>query len=317
MEFEEKTEVTEETVAEEFNEAEATQTEEISEETVSSESEETEDTTVTEVLSEDTEVTPSEEQFEAESEEKTEETENAGEESFEESTESESEEKSEDDLESAGLEDNCLKMSVNVNGEIKTFEVSLRDKMNALYELVNSTYSEADNDYYDVDVFEDSKTVVMHGWFTGKHFRQQYQVKKEVYSLKGDRVEVFAQFLTSDEIAQLDTMKGNYSVIESELAQYKSEPEKMSVLESEDYANLAGNEAFETLKAQENHFELSVEEVKAQCDAMLLEYAKGHKVEFEAKEEEAPKKTVGFKRVIPESPNKKSGKYGGIFSRNK
>lgn len=312
MEFEEKTEVMEsesvdeETVAEDFTEAEA-ETEEVFEESEASESEETEDTAVTEVLSEDTEVTPSEETFEEESKE----TEAEGT-----STEETNEvDKTEDEVGGTDLEQNSLKMSVNVNGEIKTFEVSLRDKINAIYELVNSTYSEADNDYYDCDIYEDSKTVVMHGWFSGKHFRQQYQVKKDVYSLKGDRVEVYAQFLTSDEIAQLDSMKQNYAEVTDKLAKYEAEPDKIAVLESEDYANLAGNEAFEALKSQEKHFDLSVDELKSQCDSMLLEYAKGHKVEFEAKEDVTEKKPVGFKRVIPESPNKKTGKYGGIFSR--
>ena len=312
MEFENEVEVTEteETVTEEFTEAEDTEVK--TEESVEEESTEGEEATVTEAEStDDVDVVPSESEdtFEAESEEVTE----------EESAEEDSIEKTEDTEDEVGgtdLEQNCLKMSVNVNGEVRTFEVSLRDKMNALYELINTTYSEADNDYYDIDVYEDSKTVVMHGWFSGKHYRQQYQVKKDVYSLKGDRTEVFAQFLTADEIAQLDSMKSNYSAIETELAQYKAEPEKMAVLESDDYKNLAGNETFEALKVQDAHFEMSVDDLKAQCDAMLLEYAKGHKVEFETVEEPEVKKPISFKRVIPGSPMKKAGKYGGIFSRS-
>ena len=316
MEFENEVEVTEtnETVTEEFTEAEETEVK--TEESVEEESTVGEETTVTEAESTDeVDVDPSESEadtFEAESEDDTEE------ESTEEDTsteETEETEKTEDEVGGTDLEQNCLKMSVNVNGEIKTFEVSLRDKINAIYELVNSTYSEADNDYYDCDIYEDSKTVVMHGWFSGKHFRQSYQVKKDVYSLKGDRVEVYAQFLTSDEIARLDSMKQNYAEVTDKLAKYEAEPDKIAVLESEDYANLAGNEAFEALKSQEKHFDLSVDELKSQCDSMLLEYAKGHKVEFEAKEDITEKKSVGFKRVIPESPNKKTGKYGGIFSR--
>lgn len=220
----------------------------------------------------------------------------------------------------AEAELNSLRMSVNVEGEIRTFEISLRDKINALYELVNTTYGESDNDYYDVDVYEDSKTVVFHGWFSGKHFKQNYSVKKEVYSLKGDRTEVYAQFLTTDEISQLDAMRANYSSIELELAKYKAEPEKISVLESEDYKNLAGNEAFEALKTQENHFDLSVDELKSKCDSMLLEYAKGNEIHFEKRSDDADsveKKSVAYKRIIPESPNKRVGKYGGVFSRKK
>lgn len=303
MEFEEMTEVTEteETVTEEFAEAEATEDE--STETATEESTEEEVTVIEAESEDDTEVTPSEEEnFEAETEDESEEVSEESEE-----TESESEE----------ADPNSVKLSVDFKGEVRTFEASLSEKIQALYELVNDTYGEADNEWYGVDVYEESKTVVMYGYFQGRNFRQSYSVKKDVYSLKGDRVQVYARYLTEDEISQLDSMKQSYAETTERLAQYESEPDKIAILESKDYANLEGNEAFEALKAQKNHFELSVEEVKAQCDAMLLEYAKGHKVEFEAEEGEAPKKTVDFKRVIPESPNKKSGKYGGIFSRNK
>ena len=316
MEFEENanvTETSEEAVTTEFVEAEQSE-ETFEEETATEES--TEESTVTEAEStDDIEDTPSEDEDNSEA--------NFDDEVIEDEevkNESDDEDESEEVVtEEPDAELNSLKMSVNINGERRDFEVSLLDKLSALYELVNSTYSESDNDYYDVDVYEESKIVVMHGWFTGKHFRQQFAVKKDVYSLKGDRVEVFAQYLTTDEINQLDSMKQTYAEVSEKLAKYESEPDKIAVLESKDYANLEGNEAFEALKTQDAHFDLSVEELKSKCDSMLLEYAKGHKVEFEAKleEEVANNKTVGFKHIIPESPSKKAGKYGGIFSRNK
>lgn len=315
MEFEENanvTETSEETVTEEFVEAE-TPEETFEEETATEES--TEETTVTEAEStDDVEETPSEDNFEAgtDSEESEDETTEDESEETEEAEETDTEEGTDVDPEL-----NSLKMSVNINGEKKTFEVSLGEKINALYELINSTYGESDNDWFDVDVYEESKTVVFHGLFQGKHYKQQYAVKKDVYSLKGDRVSVFARYLTEDEIAQLDSMKQSYAETTEKLSKYESEPDKIAVLNSEDYVNLEGNEAFEALKAQDAHFDLSVDELKSQCDTMLLEYAKGHKVEFEAKEEVVEKKPVSFKRVIPESPNKKAGKYGGIFSRSK
>lgn len=330
MEFEENanvTETSEDTVTEEFVEAETSE-ETLDEEPATEES--TEESTVAEAEStDDIEDTPSEDNFEADadsedakdedadtdSEEKSEEDEEA---EAEETEEPESEE-GEDEGKEVDSELNSLKMSVNINGEKMDFEISLRDKMNALFELVNSTYGESDNDYYDIDVYEESKTVVMHGWVSGKHFRQQYSVKKDVYSLKGDRIEVYAQYLSQDEISQLESMKQSYAETTEKLAKYESEPDKVAILESKDYANLEGNEAFETLKKQEAHFDISVDELKSRCDAMLLEYAKGHKVEFEAESEEdkVESKPVTFKRMIPESPNKKAGKYGGIFRREK
>lgn len=326
MEFEENANVTEtleeQAVTEELTEAE--NTEEFSEDAVSEESTK-EQEAVTEAQSEDDgEVTPTEnESFEDEADTVSEE--NSDVESDEESSEEESEAEAEEDsdeVEEADTEEaesdstfNSIKMSVNVRDEIKTFEASLNEKQQALYELVNDTYGESDNEWYGIDVYEESKTVVMYGFFQGRNFRQSYSVRKDVYSLKGDRVQVYARYLTEDEIAQLDAMRQDYAVVSEKLAQYEAEPEKIAILESEDYANLEGTEAFESLKLQENHFELSVDEVKSQCDAMLLEYAKGHKVEFAEKTTEA--KATMKKKILPESPTKKAGKYGGIFSRKK
>ena len=62
--------------------------------------------------------------------------------------------------------ENSLEYSVTVNGVTKNFSVSLRDKINAVATLVNDTYSDLDNAWYDVDVYEDDgKYCVMHDWW--------------------------------------------------------------------------------------------------------------------------------------------------------
>ena len=154
----------------------------------------------------------------------------------------------------------------------------------------------------------------MHQWIGGKHFRQSYSVKRDVYSLVGDRVETYAKYLTEDEIKSLDSMKSNYSSMESELASFKAEPDKEAILAEECYAQIADTDAFKKLAKKETHFSMSVDEVRAEADKQLLEYAKGHKIEFSATEE---KKTVGMKKFG--NPSKKTGKstgrYGGLFSK--
>lgn len=205
--------------------------------------------------------------------------------------------------------------SVTVKGEKKNFSVSLKEKLNALTTLVNDTYSETDGAWYDVDVLEDSKTVEFHDWWANKHYRQSYSVKKDVYSLKGDRIETFVSFLSADEKAALEQMKSNYSATVEKLAQYEAEPEKMSILESESYSNIADTEEFKKFKEVEQHFNLSVEEVRQKANDMLLEYAMGHKIEYSANEPE--KKQVGMK--LFGNPAKKatkgSSRYGGLFSK--
>ncbi len=195
----------------------------------------------------------------------------------------------------------------------KTFELSHEDIRYALYQLLVS-YEDEDNDWYCINAVYDDHFVYQ-GIFSNNIFGQKFIKDNDAVSFEGDRWALHAEYLTDAELAVLTEMRANYADISEKLAKYESEPDKVKILESEDYANLAGNEAYEALKEQDNHFDLSVEEIKAQCDAMLLEYAKGHKVEFQAKAE--PKKPVGFKPIIPSIPSKSTGKYGGIFSRNK
>lgn len=194
-----------------------------------------------------------------------------------------------------------INKTVSFNGEVKTFSSTLMEKLNALYELVNSTYGESDNAWYDVDALDDEKIVYMHDYWNGKHYRQSYQVKKDVYSLKGDRTEVFCTYLSKDEQAQLESMKSNYSDISDKLAKYESEPEKVEVLNSADYTSIAGTQEFEDLKKRENYFNLTVDEVKDKADAILLQYAKAGKLNFAAdtfeKKEEPKKDFFAFGRI--------------------
>ena len=194
-----------------------------------------------------------------------------------------------------------------VNG--MEFELSLSDIQNAMYDLVNATYAESDNDYYGCEIYQDSKSVVMIGMWSGKAYRQNYKLRNGVYSLVGDRVPVRASWLTADEEAELDKMRANYSSISDKLAKYESEPEKMEILNSEDYANIADTAEFAELKKEENHFDMSVEDLKAELDKQLLAYAKGNKIEFAEKDE---KKTVGMK-MFGQKSNKKPGRYGNLF----
>lgn len=201
--------------------------------------------------------------------------------------------------------------SIELDGVKREFAISLNDKQIAIDTLVNDTYGESDNDYFYSDVYEDSKTVVMHGLFSGKHYRQSYKEKKGVYSLSGDRVSVFAQYLTQDEIDKLDAMKSNYSSIEEKLAKYEAEPEKIQILESADYSFIADKAEFAELKKQENHFDLSVDELKAKADEIILSYAKAGQLNFSANEEEK-KPVVGMKKFATTKTSTKRSRYGGL-----
>ena len=208
-------------------------------------------------------------------------------------------------------QNNELVYTVEIDGVVKEYSVSLIDKLTALSTLVNNTYSEADNTYYDVDAYDEEKYVIMHDYWNNKHYRQSYAVKKDVYSLKGDRVEVFAKYLTADEIAKLDNMKADYAVVIEKLGKYEAEPEKMEILNSDDYSQIAETAEFTELRKVEKHFDMTVDEVRDACDKMLLDFAKGNKLSFK---ETDNKKTVGAKQ-FGSPKNKKPGRYGNLFKK--
>lgn len=209
------------------------------------------------------------------------------------------------------IQNNEVQYSATFKGETKTFAKSLNDTIYALSELVNTTYGESDNDFYSVNVF-DNKTVEFYGMFTGKNYRQSYKEKEGVYSLKGDRVELFARYLTQEECDALDGLQRKFEEVTEKLSKYEAEPEKMSILESDDYSSIAESDEFIAFKGQEAHFDLSVDEVRAKADEMLLNAAKAHKVEFS--KEETEKKSFNFKRIPSfKSSNSKAGRYGKLL----
>lgn len=221
-----------------------------------------------------------------------------------------------DDDDTAGSKKYSIDYTVEVDGVKKDFSVSLKEKLNALTILVNDTYGEVDGAWYDCDVIEETKTVEFHDWWANKHYRQSYSVKKDVYSLKGDRVETFVSFLTADEKSQLENMKANYSSIESELASYKAEPDKQAVLAEKCYAQITDTDAYKELAKQETHFSMSIDEVRAELDRQLLEYAKGNEIKFSAKETEKKEVSVKlFGNLSKKGSTVTNGRYGGIFKK--
>ena len=216
-----------------------------------------------------------------------------------------------DNTETEEVEDEfALKFTVSGKEINKDFSISLNDKLYAMWSLVNETYGELDDDYYDVDVYEDDKIVEMHSYWTNKHYRQSFKTKKDTYQLVGDRVEIFAKYLTQDEITALDNMKSEYSVLEDKVAKYEAEPEKIELLHSEAYSQISDSEEFKKLMEKDVYFDMSVEELTAKADALLLDFAKNNKLEFSAQPEN---KQFSLQHTI--TGKKKTSRYGNLFSK--
>lgn len=160
--------------------------------------------------------------------------------------------------------ENTIEYSFIKNGEIKKFAVSLQDKIYAIQDLVNATYAETDNTYYGVTVYDDY--VIMCDWWSGRYYKQTYDSKDDNYSLTGDRVEVYVEFVTADEQKEIESMRSNYA----ELKAFKENVEKNelhskkeSLLADEKYSVLSDNEEFTELKKNMDNYSLDDLETKA------------------------------------------------------
>lgn len=204
------------------------------------------------------------------------------------------------------------KSYTNKNGEVKTFAVSLSNKRCALNELVWA--SSDGNNYYDVvDIFEGENEsdnyIIMINYESREMFKQGYTFDGTNYALLDNRVAVTCMYLTEEEKTTLETMRKVYPEMEAKLQHYEEEPKKLEVLNSSDYAGVEDNAEFAALKSMDAHFEMSVNEVKAKADEILLNAAKSNSLNFEKKTET---QVTAMKAIQTEMP-KKSGRYGNLF----
>ena len=205
-----------------------------------------------------------------------------------------------------------VECSYTVNGESKKFAVSLQEKIYAIQDLVNVTYAEADNTYYGVSVYEDY--VVMCDYWSGRYFKQSYTSENDNYSLVGDRIEVFAEFVTAEEQSKLDDMRSNYSSIVEELNTYKSAEvyaDKMTVFDDEAYADYLETDEFKALMSDESVNQYSKEELAEKADATLGKLVKKNRSFSYSENNEKKSNKVNFN--LKPDVQKKSKAYGTLF----
>jgi hypothetical protein len=191
----------------------------------------------------------------------------------------------------------------------KTFELSHSDIRSGLYALLEP-YEVEDNEWYWITAVYDDH-FVYEGWSDDKIFDQKYSKDGDNIKFEGERVHLNREYLTDSELVALNEMRSNYSLIQSKLASYEAEPQKMEILESDCYAQISNLDAFKELAKQENHFSMSVEDVQTKADELLLAYAKGNKVEFSTKT--SPMKVLPINKT---KASKGKSRYGGTFSRS-
>ena len=206
---------------------------------------------------------------------------------------------------------NSIECSYEVDGETKKFAVSLQEKSYAIQDLVNATYAEADNTYYGVSVYEDY--VVMCDYWSGRYYKQSYTSENDNYSLTEDRVEVYAEFVTSDEQKELDAMRSNYAA----LKEFKENAEKNElhakreeILNSEKYEAVSETDAFkELVKNMDNY---SLEELEKEAKII---FADNFNMETFAAHTEKAQKNSTVKVFANVNKSKKDSRYGNLFSK--
>lgn len=199
------------------------------------------------------------------------------------------------------------------DGTVHEFELSLDDISSALYNLVNDTYSESDNTWYGVSVYD--SYVVMNDYWNNRNYRQTYNRDGDNFSLTGDRVEVFANWLTKDEEASLSDLRSNYSETKTELEKYQKAEEdkkKDELFTSEEYKNIFEVDEFKELK--DNHADISYDNLVSKLDSMLLSYAKSGKFNFSAQQNPSNKPgKVSFN--LDDNPVDDYKPYGDLFDK--
>lgn len=166
-------------------------------------------------------------------------------------------------------------------------KLDLEEKVRALYRLAHQTYDE----WFDITVYDDY--IVMHDYGSAVGYKQSYTEDNGVFSLVGERVPVVSQWLTADEQKAIDEQK-------EKLAKYEAEPAKMEILNSDEYVAVSETEEFKGLL--DNHFDYSVEDVRATADEILLNYAKTS---------QTFSRSVSSK-TLPRL--QKKGRYGNLFN---
>lgn len=172
----------------------------------------------------------------------------------------------------------------------KIFELSHEDVRSALYQLL-APIEETLNEYcWIMSVYDD---YFIYESCCGNYYKQAYTKENDAIAFDGERQEVFAEFVTADEKAELDDMRANYSSISEKLARYEEAEEiadKMTVFEDQAYSKYLETDEFKKLMDVENVKKFTKDELVEKADAALGKVVKTTKT-FSMNAEESHKET--------------------------
>lgn len=181
------------------------------------------------------------------------------------------------------------KYSITVGEKSANFEVSLDEKIWALSDLVNAQYGESDNCWYCVKVYE--KYLIMFDYWTGIAYKQTYSQDGDNFSLTGDRVEVYATYLTKEELDEVEAMRSNYaSLVEyKENAEFaKLHTQREEILNAEKYNDLRDTDEFKALV--ENMDQYSLVDLEKEAKVIFADFITSNAGTFSAHTSETKSK---------------------------
>ena len=175
-----------------------------------------------------------------------------------------------------------------------SYEISINDKCEALYRLVNDAYADIDDCWYHVIAYD--KYVVMIDCWNDTAYRQSYSESEEgVFALIGDRERVYCQYLSQSELDALDSMKQSY-------AQMVAEEEKKSrdaVLNDISYSSIRNTDEWNELVKEASRF--SAQDLAEKADALYGRFCK----------QQTNSGSIGISHNT--SKSKKDAPYGNLF----
>lgn len=172
----------------------------------------------------------------------------------------------------------------------KTFELSHEDVRSALYQLLVPIEETLNEYYWIMSVYDD---YFIYESCCGNYYKQAYTKENDTIAFDGERQEVFAEFVTADEKAELEDMRANYSSISEKLARYEEAEEiadKMTVFEDQAYSKYLETDEFKKLMDVENVKKFTKDELVEKADAALGKVVKTTKT-FSMDTEESHKET--------------------------
>lgn len=172
----------------------------------------------------------------------------------------------------------------------KTFELSHEDVRSALYQLLAPIEETLNECYWIMSVYDD---YFIYESRCGNYYKQAYTKENDTIAFDGERQEVFAEFVTADEKAELEDMRANYSSISEKLARYEEAEEiadKMTVFEDQAYSKYLETDEFKKLMDVENVKKFTKDELVEKADAALGKVVKTTKT-FSMDAEESHKET--------------------------